>query len=998
MLITGIYSTADTKLPRAREINLLKQLEVPEILVDFVPDFKKLESAVDQMAESGMITKEFAAQFKDAQKPVDALAGTITKAAGGMKKDLSSVSVSAKGIGKSMKEGFDAGTTQKIKITAAELKKMGLTLEQYLAQLKEKEKQDKKDEQQDKKLTASKKGLRTEVKELTEQLSRLKLEGKENTLQYQELSEKAGQYRDTMTDVATEIRKVGSDTRQLDTAIEFASGIAASFAVAQGAIALFGSENEELQKTMLKVQAAMSLLIGLQQIQNLLQKESNLIMAIANKQRKLQVTITQLETAATSKNVIVKGAATVAMRALNAVMKASPAFLLVGVFTAVAGAIAFFTSRTNDAEEAAESYGRELENLRNNLQAFENIIASTEDIELKKLELRGAKESEMQKVRIANMKKIRDQTSADIDAQEKIQNDLISNTSKKGKEQFAEALKLGDELSQKRAKLNSDIQAGEIQLQINIRDEQKEAFEKQQELAKKSAEEREKIREEERQQILAGLRRQLLDVEAGSDAELVLRKQLAIKEGLFEIEKQKLVGERRKEAQRQIQKELEKLDKEQNDNRIKTALENEQSILNAQLSALNISADEKEEATIQLLNIQRELELSQVVNNKTKEKEINAKFDKEIYEQRAAIRKEALDKELADAETGSHIKRAQLQALRDDVDAEFRLRVEALSELEQIELSAIIKRRAAAQKDLQDKVIDLATYNDIVKKIANDEFDIRADFQKQLTALTKSEEQARLEAFQKTVNDVITNIGLMVDAVTAIFNTIAENENTRLQDRRREIDILRENNVITQKEAEQRIKQVERAEREAKRKQAAREKDLALFNAFVQGAQAVIEAAPDPFRIAFTVALVAAQIGAIFRRQIPKFGKGTEKAPRGFGEVGETGTELIQTDKGYYLAEFPQVIWFKGGEKVYNPSETSAMINDVPRANMTVINNNGSSSGEKLNYRQMAKEIGAEIAKHPKHILNIDEHGFTNHVTQQSNVTRYLNKRYTFYD
>ena len=43
----------------------------------------------------------------------------------------------------------------------------------------------------------------------------------------------------------------------------------AEFAVAQGAMALFGKENKELEKSILKVQAAMTLLQGVQELANL---------------------------------------------------------------------------------------------------------------------------------------------------------------------------------------------------------------------------------------------------------------------------------------------------------------------------------------------------------------------------------------------------------------------------------------------------------------------------------------------------------------------------------------------------------------------------------------------------------------------------------------------------------------------------------------------------------------------------------------------------------
>jgi len=51
-------------------------------------------------------------------------------------------------------------------------------------------------------------------------------------------------------------------------------GLAGAFAVAQGAAALFGDENEDLQKAMMKVQAALAILNGVQAVANVLNKDS----------------------------------------------------------------------------------------------------------------------------------------------------------------------------------------------------------------------------------------------------------------------------------------------------------------------------------------------------------------------------------------------------------------------------------------------------------------------------------------------------------------------------------------------------------------------------------------------------------------------------------------------------------------------------------------------------------------------------------------------------
>lgn len=84
----------------------------------------------------------------------------------------------------------------------------------------------------------------------------------------------AGQIKDKVGDAGDKIKYFSSDTRRMDAVVSAAQGIAGAFGVAQGAAALFGSENEELQKTMLKVQGAIALMNGIQAIQNVLKEES----------------------------------------------------------------------------------------------------------------------------------------------------------------------------------------------------------------------------------------------------------------------------------------------------------------------------------------------------------------------------------------------------------------------------------------------------------------------------------------------------------------------------------------------------------------------------------------------------------------------------------------------------------------------------------------------------------------------------------------------------
>ena len=118
--------------------------------------------------------------------------------------------------------------------------------------------------------------IREASKTLRQELIKLGLQGKQNTAQYLELKNVAGELADTVGDASAEISQAGSDTRGLDKALRATNTIVAGFGLAQAASALFGKENENLQKTLLKVNAVMLFMSFLQQIQEELKKKDTI--------------------------------------------------------------------------------------------------------------------------------------------------------------------------------------------------------------------------------------------------------------------------------------------------------------------------------------------------------------------------------------------------------------------------------------------------------------------------------------------------------------------------------------------------------------------------------------------------------------------------------------------------------------------------------------------------------------------------------------------------
>ncbi len=123
--------------------------------------------------------------------------------------------------------------------------------------------------------------LQGDIGILLQRLGKMRQEGLQGTaafksleLQIKKLESEAGQLSDEIGDINARIKTLGSDTRSIDGLISGVSGVVGAFQVAEGAAALFGSENVDLQKTMVKLTALMNISTGLQQAYNLTLAES----------------------------------------------------------------------------------------------------------------------------------------------------------------------------------------------------------------------------------------------------------------------------------------------------------------------------------------------------------------------------------------------------------------------------------------------------------------------------------------------------------------------------------------------------------------------------------------------------------------------------------------------------------------------------------------------------------------------------------------------------
>jgi len=180
------------------------------------------------------------------------------------------------------------------------------------------------------------------------QLTNLAMEARALGPEFQNVAndiiKQAGRIKDSIGDARAEVSYFASDTRRLDAVIGTVQAVAGAYSVVEGATALMGVESENLTKTMVKLQAVMAVVTGLQEIQTLLQEES------AAMQGLLALRTTVL-TAAQTAYASAVGTATGVQRAFNLAMAAAPWALAATALAAIVIAVGNYQDRIKKAAE-----------------------------------------------------------------------------------------------------------------------------------------------------------------------------------------------------------------------------------------------------------------------------------------------------------------------------------------------------------------------------------------------------------------------------------------------------------------------------------------------------------------------------------------------------------------------------------------------------------------------------------------------------------------------
>ncbi len=246
--------------------------------------------------------------------------------------------------------------------------------------------------------------LRTQIRLLKEQMADMRANGiDEQSAAYRQLAEELGRLQDIQGDIQRQGSILADDERQFAGVTSGLQGMTGGFLAVQGAMSLFGTENQKLQSVLMKTHAIMTTVNALQQVSAMLNKDSAFrLVTLANARewwnklldvgRGKEVADTvatqantaskQANTAAQTGNTAAVGANTAAQtaetgaavagtaanitlagafRMVGAAIKSIPVFgwIAAGI-SAIIAVTAIFVKRANEAKKAAQEFYKAL--------------------------------------------------------------------------------------------------------------------------------------------------------------------------------------------------------------------------------------------------------------------------------------------------------------------------------------------------------------------------------------------------------------------------------------------------------------------------------------------------------------------------------------------------------------------------------------------------------------------------------------------------------------
>ena len=750
-----------------------------------------------------------------------------------------------------------------------------------------------------------------ELKAIREQLAQMEMAGDSSSQAFIDLSVRAAQLTDQLGDTQQQIRILSSDTANLDAAMSVGAGLTGTFNVATSAMALLGGESEELQQAFLKVQAAMAVLNGVQQVANVMNKDSvaNVVLRTAlqklfNKEKTKEAAATAAAATAAGADVAAKGAETVATGAattatwsLNAALLANPAMLIVaGIAALVGGLVALFSWSKKNAEAQRDFNGT--------MERTKELIKDTKDKSDYAAKLAEAEGKSWKDVAKIQENGLMQQRNAAVRAY----NDMVRKKNAANGKISEDEQKLLDEMKEMWQQYDEDIKKHREDVHIRevaeMTKQNEEKLAKQREYAQRR---RDEIRDAENQ---------LLDVrialmEDGAEKEIAKinldydRKIAAIKgNSKAEIELRKALEQQRSKEIQAVNDKLAEDERAQQDELAKLRLENDMALAESfggQYLYDTRAEVLKKQAELEIASIERSEENEQLRAEKILAVNNKLKADLEANEKARA------QSEVAEAKTAAEIR------VKEAENAALRILNDENSTNEQIK--AARETLAKHEENLRDVRMQEIEAQYAKGLISEEEYqNAKLDIEREALEAEKEMIAERLAQQQELVNNILSFVGDMASEIFGFVQDQIQNE----------LDSLDEMYTTDAEEAKENAnkkyiseKELEDKKLALKRKAAAVEKAEAAFNIAMNTAMAIMRIWADVPKADFGVttivmtamaaALGATQLAMVLAKPLPQYAKGRRGGGGEYAMVGERGAELMYIPDGASIVPHDKV-------------------------------------------------------------------------------------------
>jgi hypothetical protein len=901
--------------------------------------------------------------------------------------------------------------------------------------------------------------LKTQLRQMKAELATIEDTGSQ---QFIELASQAAQLEDKIGDVNQQVKLLSSDTSSLDAGIEGVQGLAGAFAAAQGAMALFGAENDEVQKALLKVNAAMSIMQGLQQVGALLDKNSALNIFLLKTLRLQQaasttaVAVSDGEAAVGAEALAVADTeAAVAQEALNTAMAANPAGILILALGVIVGLVEIFIGDTEKAAKAQDLLNLSMQEGIKTNNEFIDGIKQARDVRKADLEASNASAAALRENDIKGLQEQLTQTKAFEDSKTQ----AYENAANRRREILASG------------KVDSEKELEELNKTVDsFEGLQRQRFALEDQLQVAQINDEGEALKERLKNHTAFVEASVLKTREGSRAELVAQIQAIRARKQEELQSQAHLPGEIAQIRAQADREAQKV---RQDIRL-FDIAQEKFVVDANLQKAKEGSAAELNYKISLLELQKRAEIEKADGNAKQVFDIRAKYAKDEYELRKTYNQKAQDDALSAsiAATNSQIsqltvqgadatnqqlllakeklieqqaeqerigvdrsidtagnKIARLQAindkeLADKVELERQKSAAEISSTEsfngallQLEANRAQRtidnvhssaaERKKAEKDVYDYQLQLITNSLDADKarldqnlITQQEYDT-----KELEAIDK-QEALKLQKAQQGAADrqaiEQASVALLTTLASGYFDSLKQG----YQDDIEKVNELKDKKLISEKEADKRLRLI-------KRNQAIADREQALFNIAITTAQNIVKDHLNPVLIALDIGTGIAQAALVLGKKLPQLFKGTKSAKEGIYRTGELGPELMW-HKNYTRIlgkRGEEVNYVPEGAQVFTHVETEKILKQMPQMALPQFDlptmpalpewaaQTVSQAPAAIDYDKLGKAVAKHVGKiedMPSYEWNVDNDGLAQSVISRNQTTKFLNRKYSF--